>query len=62
MGPVIRDLIDSLVKLYPLNRYVEASWGDRAVTYLSRMLPTFLSDKLVLSYQNQLLRLYGERT
>jgi 3-hydroxybutyrate dehydrogenase len=61
MGPVIRDLIDSLVKLYPLNRYIEASLGDRAVTYLSRMLPTFLSDKLVLSYQNQLLRLYGER-
>lgn len=58
--PVIRDMVDALIKVYPKSRYLEASMSDKTVAFLSHMLPTSLSDRLILSYQNQLLRLYGK--
>ena len=57
--PVVMDMTDALSKLYPKTNYLEASLADKTVTFLNNFLPAFLSDRLILGYQGQLLRIYG---
>lgn len=57
--PVVMDMTDALSKLYPKTNYLEASMADKTVTFLNNLLPAFLSDRLILGYQGQLLRIYG---
>lgn len=51
-------MANAVYRLYPANRYLEASLCDKLMAGAVDYLPTYITDRLRLGFQAQLINLY----
>ena len=51
-------MAESVYRVHPKNRYLEASPSDKIMAYIIQFLPSFITDPIRLSLSSQLINLY----